>query len=730
MLKEIRYQRKAVDELLKKVDNCIEEGEKEFLFVAPTGSGKTIMTGLFMTEYLEQHKEEKIGYFWLSPGKADLAGQSKDSISETFNQLNTLNLSDVLNQGEILPDDAVFINWEAINKKDNVATREGEKTNIFDVIENSELDKFIILVDESHESRNSIKANELLDAFCPDIIIDITATPRESRVYNRFNTVKTDINDVIEEGFIKNQIVINDGLESLELESVLKASIEKRKEVEVEYRKVEPDCPTPLILIQIENDNTIELEGGKIPKALHIKNELEKLGVKDDKIAIWVSDKKVCQNLEGLKTSDVEVLIFKSAIATGYDIPRSSILCRLREIKSSVFDTQVLGRVLRTVYKKHYGVPLVDSAYIFTEFSDYEYKLELDDDLLDRVREGKKQAFLKGEFELELPNFSIPMEKKETQLEHTVDTGMLKSRLDRELLHRVDEFRIQEDKLKEDLVSGRVDSNKILDEDALSYLEGKEVSYSDKKIKELYVRKTRGLNKKLIITKMLLNILRKNKEVRLPIDAMKLYLSNENEINLLIDKAIKDYYEVHLRKTVVIKEYTPPKDVYYNNILEESANNYAYTLQPNLDVKYSKSSSEDKFSQFLENSDKVKYWYKNGVGAEHFSINYRASDYTNKLYYPDFIIVDNNNKLYILDTKSPILTGTMSGTKDYKDIESKYFEGKEYELKYRTDIISKTDFSDIEFSMIKFNGDEPYICLSHVYNTDYSDNIKWGKFLE
>lgn len=729
MIKEILYQRKAVDELLKKVDNCIEEGEKEFLFVAPTGSGKTIMTGLFMIEYLEKHKDEKIGYFWLSPGKGDLAGQSKGSISETFNQLNTLNLSDVLNQGEILPNDAVFINWEAINKKDNVATREGEKSNLFDVIESSDLDKFIVLVDESHESRNSIKANELLDAFSPDIIIDITATPRESRIYNRFNTVKIDINDVIEEGFIKNQIVINEGLDNLDLESVLKASIEKRKEVEVEYRKIEPNCPTPLILIQIENDNKIELDGGKIPKALYIKNELEKLGVKDNKIAIWVSDKNVCQNLDDLKTSDVEVLIFKSAIATGYDIPRSSILCRLREIKSSVFDTQVLGRVLRTVYKKHYGVPLIDSAYIFTEFSDYEYKLELDEDLLDRVKEGKKQAFLKEEFGLSFPKFSIPMEKKETQLEHSVDTGMLKVRLDRELLHRVDDFIIQEDKLKESLVSGKVDSNKILELDALSNLEGKEVNYSDKKIKELYVKKTKGINKKLVITKMLLNILRKNKDVRLPIDAMKLYLSNENDINLLIDKAIKDYYEVHLRKTVVIKDYTPPMDVYYNNVLDDCANNYAYSLQPNLDVKYSKSSSEDKFSQFLENSDKVKYWYKNGVGSEHFSINYRASDYTNKLYFPDFIVVGKDNKLYILDTKSPILTGTMSDNKDFKDIESKYFEGKEYESKYRAGIISKTDFSDIEFSMIKFNSDEPYICLSHVYNTDYSDNIKWGKFL-
>src|SRR5699024_2387669 len=206
----------------------------EYLFQAPTGSGKTTTTGILFEEYMKKHKNLNVGFIWISPGKGDLAGQSKRSMESNFNYFNSITLQDVINQGEIKNRDVVFINWESINKKDNVSIREGEKTNIYDVLENSNLDKFIIFVDESHESRNSIKANELLIEFNPDIVVDITATPRKDRVYTRFNTTKVDINDVIAEEFIKNQIIINEDVESLDLESILKSSLDKRDEIEVE----------------------------------------------------------------------------------------------------------------------------------------------------------------------------------------------------------------------------------------------------------------------------------------------------------------------------------------------------------------------------------------------------------------------------------------------------------------------------------------------------------------
>ena len=61
--------------------------------------------------------------------------------------------------------------------------------------------------------------------------------------------------------------------------------------------------------------------------------------------------------------------------------------------------------------------------------------------------------------------------------------------------------------------------------------------------------------------------------------------------------------------------------------------------------------NEKKFIDYLEDSDKVVWWYKNGdKGSEHFSITY-AHKGKQSLFYPDWI-VKTESKILILDTKS------------------------------------------------------------------------------
>jgi type III restriction enzyme len=61
--------------------------------------------------------------------------------------------------------------------------------------------------------------------------------------------------------------------------------------------------------------------------------------------------------------------------------------------------------------------------------------------------------------------------------------------------------------------------------------------------------------------------------------------------------------------------------------------------------------NEKKFIDYLEDSDKVAWWYKNGdKGSEHFSITYTHNG-KQSLFYPDWI-VKTENKTLILDTKS------------------------------------------------------------------------------
>lgn len=58
------------------------------------------------------------------------------------------------------------------------------------------------------------------------------------------------------------------------------------------------------------------------------------------------------------------------------------------------------------------------------------------------------------------------------------------------------------------------------------------------------------------------------------------------------------------------------------------------------------------FVKYLEQSEKVIWWYKNGEGyGKHFGILYQDSENKERVFYPDFI-VKTTEKLWILDTKS------------------------------------------------------------------------------
>lgn len=74
--------------------------------------------------------------------------------------------------------------------------------------------------------------------------------------------------------------------------------------------------------------------------------------------------------------NETEYLVFKTAVATGWDCPRAQILIKFREGKSETFEIQTIGRILRTAEAKSYNNSLLDNAYIFTNIKEFETKPE------------------------------------------------------------------------------------------------------------------------------------------------------------------------------------------------------------------------------------------------------------------------------------------------------------------------------------------------------------------
>lgn len=201
----------------------------------------------------------------------------------------------------------------------------------------------------------------------------MSATPLNNHI-----DVEVEAQKVVDEGMIKEDVIVNQGINKedktlAEQDSellVLQKGYDKRQEIVEEYNKLNI-AVNPLVLIQISNVDEGEA------KKLVIKDFLREKGITEDngKLKFWCDDKGNFDKKAIKKNNDItEYLVFKTAVATGWDCPRAHILIKFRDGKSETFETQTIGRILRTAEAKSYDNYLLDNAYIFTNIWSFETK--------------------------------------------------------------------------------------------------------------------------------------------------------------------------------------------------------------------------------------------------------------------------------------------------------------------------------------------------------------------
>lgn len=207
----------------------------------------------------------------------------------------------------------------------------------------------------------------------PNIVLEMSATPLNNHI-----DVEIEAQKVVDEGMIKEDVIVNQGINKedktlAEQDSellVLQKGYDKRQEIVEEYNKLNI-AVNPLVLIQIPN-----VDEGEVKK-LVIKDFLREKGITEDngKLKFWCDDKGNFDKKAIKKNNDItEYLVFKTAVATGWDCPRAHILIKFRDGKSETFETQTIGRILRTAEAKSYDNYLLDNAYIFTNIWSFETK--------------------------------------------------------------------------------------------------------------------------------------------------------------------------------------------------------------------------------------------------------------------------------------------------------------------------------------------------------------------
>ena len=380
------YQEEKVEDLKNQVNELLElDGNKLCIFEAPTGSGKTVMVGEFLKRLInpiDREDGKQFSFIWISV--RDLHNQSKKALTKNFeNDFRYSHFEDLRNN-VIGKNEILFLNWEKIYNQDRVYIRDNEKgKNLSNIVENTKQAgrDIILVIDESHHTSLGPNATRVRTDIAAKITLEVSATPifKDPDAH-----VKVHFEKVIADGMIKKEIAINpefkkfkvDGKSSREM--VINAAIAKREELLKAY-KAEESNVNPLLLIQLPNlqkgindlDKDVLLD---VQKTLKTKHDITE---ENERLAIWLSENKT-PNLVNIEKSanEVEVLLFKQAIALGWDCPRAQILVIFRETGSRVFLIQTVGRIMRMPEFKHYeNHTELNKAYVFTNIGVNEIKL-------------------------------------------------------------------------------------------------------------------------------------------------------------------------------------------------------------------------------------------------------------------------------------------------------------------------------------------------------------------
>jgi len=671
------YQEEAVEELLYKTKKLLNSrGSKKLVFKAPTGSGKTIMMAEFLKR-LVSDKEIKtpFSFIWIAP-RPVLTEQSKNKIEKYFENIKTIKCSyfEDLEDRKIGENEILFVNWESINKKDNVYIRENEQEfNLSKVIERTKEEgrEIILIIDEIHYHAETDISQDLRGMIGPKLTIGVSATPKMA---NPDEIVVVDLEDVKAEGMIKKGIILNDNFINLlkngkiesELskgsdEMVIDAALKKREELLKAYRE-EGSNINPLVLIQLP-DRIGKTEDEQKDRIIKILKEKYNISIENGKLAIWLSGEHV--NKENVERPDsiVEVLIFKQAIALGWDCPRAQILVLFRQWHSPIFSIQTVGRIMRMPEpeKGHYKNDILNYAYVYTNLSDIEVKEDLAGGYL-TIYTSKRIDNYKP---INLLSCYSVRHREKTRLSPLFITIFLKVAQYYKLKEKIDinseetDMKIFSDWKAEDI-------DQLIGKKLIADKQIKMSAYDLQRLFDYFVRRSleegavklypedRSVDKvKQSVYKFFeieFKMRRGDDEDRM----IRIVLSEKNiqHFLIVIDKAKEEYIkEVSKRKPEIkfVENWNIPEKLNYSENYHREDRKKS-VMQPFYIDK--KSRLEEAFIEFLEKSEKVEWWFKNGDrDATFFAIPYRDGE-EERPFYVDFIVMLKDGRIGLFDTKA------------------------------------------------------------------------------
>ncbi|MBR9683749.1 DEAD/DEAH box helicase family protein [Candidatus Woesearchaeota archaeon] len=678
IIKDLKYKQTAIKKLIEKTNELLEyDSNDNIVFKAPTGSGKTIIIAEFLLKFVSERTDHRtFSFIWAAPRKLHIQSKEKlDNFYEDNRILECSNIEDLVEK-KIDENEILFLNWESINKKDNVFIRENENDfNLTSIINNTleEGREIILVIDESHHTASAENTRGLIEIMKPKVTFEVSATPH----FNSENYISVRFEEVVKEGMIKEKIALNPDLKEDKLEGegsdefILREALKKREELQKQFAKIGKDNINPLLLIQLPDNKTIDFTNKK--------DEIEALLAKkfntttaNGKMAVYLSEDK--RNLENISKNDneVEVLLFKQAIALGWDCPRAYILVLFREWHSERFSIQTVGRIMRMPEIMHYGIEDLDRGYVYTNIANNNIKIEeeLARDYFTIYTSKRKSSYKP----FDLVSYHLFRQRELTRLASSFINVFLKHAKSISLKNKIN--------TKVSKITDHIPINGVIHLEKVGTVSEPVEIYSDislaKNTSELELAFKYFIQEALHEGEMFpeqrsvgrictsiyhffseelkMNYVEKQREI------MTIVMSDENRqaFRDVINESLKEYKIKHPKEKNKIVEndelWNVPEKIDFNANHREGNPKLKKSIMAPVYESTSQSRSwetERSFIEFLDNHKKAEWWFKNGVGyGTYFAVPYKDEEDEDQVFYVDYIVKFKDGRIGLFDTKS------------------------------------------------------------------------------
>lgn len=383
---------RAILDDLSEARAAVAKGKPQAVVLsAPTGSGKTITIAAVIDWLLGGAEgvvpRPQTTFLWLSDSP-ELNVQSKNKLIAASEQVPFHRLvpvdSDQFDEERLAPGNVYFINTQLLGK-DKLLTQTGNRRGFtfWQTVANTVAaapEDFILIIDEAHRGasitdktrkpimQKFVTGSEIDHLPAVPLILGMSATPqRFTELLGTASRTQRPVNispeAVKRSGLLKDLIVVHSpqkvGVTDLTLlEDAAKSwkVFDKRWSIYCTEEN-EKEVVQPILVVQVEDGTEKTLSRSPLDEIVKVL-ERQMGSLAPNEIVHCFQEKddlqyggRIIRRIEASRiqeASDVKVVLFKTALTTGWDCPRAEVMMSFRRAQDPTSIAQLVGRMIRT----------------------------------------------------------------------------------------------------------------------------------------------------------------------------------------------------------------------------------------------------------------------------------------------------------------------------------------------------------------------------------------------